>query len=51
MAGDWDFSPEGRLRQSLRMKSIADFESLHNRIVICDFVCPTEETRQILMPT
>ena len=29
------------------MKSIADFESLHNRIVICDFVCPTEETRQI----
>ena len=46
-ADDWDFSPEGRLRQSLRMKSIADFESLHNRIVICDFVCPTEETRQI----
>ena len=27
MAGDWDFSEEGRLRQSLRMKSIADFES------------------------
>ena len=47
MAGDWDFSEEGRLRQSLRMKSIADFESSHNRIVICDFVCPTAETRKI----
>mgnify|MGYP003321945560 FL=1 len=47
MAGDWDFSEEGRQRQSLRMKSIADFESSHKRIVICDFVCPTEETRNI----
>ena len=47
MAGDWDFSEKGRLRQSLRMKSIADFESSHNRIVICDFVCPTKETRKI----
>ena len=47
MAGDWDFSEEGRLRQSLRMKSVADFESAHNRIVICDFVCPTKETRNI----
>ncbi len=47
MAGDWDFSEDGRLRQSLRMKSIADFESSHNRIVICDFVCPTKETRKI----
>ena len=47
MAEDWDFSEEGRLRQSLRMKSIADFESSHNRIVICDFVCPTAETRKI----
>ena len=47
MAADWDFSEEGRLRQSLRMKSIADFESSHNRIVICDFVCPTAETRKI----
>ena len=47
MAGDWDFSEEGRLRQSLRMKSIANFESSHDRIVICDFVCPTQETRKI----
>ena len=46
MVKDWDFSEEGRLRQSLRMKSVADFESAHNRIVICDFVCPTKETRE-----
>ena len=45
MAGDWDFSVEGRLRQSLRMKSIADFEDSHKRIVICDFICPTQKTR------
>ncbi len=47
MAADWDFSEEARTRQSLRMKSIADFESSHGRIVICDFVCPTKETRDI----
>ena len=46
MAGDWDFSDEGRVRQSLRMKSLADFEKSHGRIVICDFVCPTAQTRQ-----
>ena len=50
MAGDWDFSEDGRTRQSLRMKTLADFESSHNRFVICDFVCPTEETRRIFNP-
>lgn len=40
---DWDFSKEGRIRQSLRMfefsmKSISDF-------VICDFVAPLPEMR------
>ena len=47
MAGDWDFSEIGRSRQSLRMRAIADFESSHDRLVICDFVCPTKETRKI----
>ena len=42
MANDWDFSPEGRTRQSLRMKSLADFESANSRIVICDFICPPD---------
>ena len=46
MANDWDFSDEGRLRQSLRMRSFADFEKAHGRVVICDFVCPTKNTRQ-----
>ena len=46
MANDWDFSPEGRIRQSLRMKNLADFEKNQGRIVICDFVCPTKITRE-----
>ncbi len=50
MANDWDFSPEGRTRQSLRMKAIADYESQNNRIVICDFICPTSETREMFDP-
>jgi len=47
MANDWDFTPEGRLRQATRMKNIADFEKANFRSVICDFVCPTQHTRDI----
>tara|TARA_B100001248_G_C27029718_1_gene295883 strand:+ start:118 stop:528 length:411 start_codon:yes stop_codon:yes gene_type:complete len=50
MANDWDFSPEGRIRQSLRMKNLADFEKSQCRIVICDFVCPTNETKENFSP-
>ena len=50
MANDWDFSPEGRIRQSLRMKNLADFEKNQGRIVICDFVCPTHETKENFNP-
>jgi adenylylsulfate kinase len=50
MANDWDFSPAGRIRQSLRMKNLADFEKKHGRIVICDFVCPTRETKENFDP-
>ena len=50
MANDWDFSPEGRIRQSLRMKNLADFEKSQGRIVICDFVCPTNETKENFTP-
>ena len=50
MANDWDFSSEGRKRQSLRMKSLADYESVNKRIVICDFICPTSETRKMFDP-
>jgi adenylylsulfate kinase len=45
-ANDWDFTPAGRRRQSQRMNTIATFEGTHGRTVICDFVCPTEETRR-----
>jgi adenylylsulfate kinase len=46
MANDWDFSVEGRIRQSNRMRTFADFEKSHGRFVVCDFVCPTKETRE-----
>jgi len=46
MANDWDFSDEGRTRQSQRMKTFANFEKSHGRYVICDFVCPTQATRK-----
>jgi len=46
MANDWDFSEEGRQRQAKRMRTFADFEKENNRYVICDFVCPTTETRK-----
>ena len=50
MANDWDFSTEGRLRQSLRMKSFADFEKSHSRFVICDFICPTRKQEIFFNP-
>jgi adenylylsulfate kinase len=40
---DWDFSYEGRIRQSKRMRDLAD-ES-NDRFVICDFVAPLVEMR------
>ena len=46
MANDWDFSDEGRERQSKRMRAFADFEKSYGRFVVCDFICPTEETRK-----
>ena len=45
-ADDWDFSEEGRKRQSLRMWTLAEEAVDRNRTVIADFVCPTDETRK-----
>ena len=44
-AEDWDFSNEGRKRQSLRMWTLAEEAVDKNRNVVADFICPTEETR------
>lgn len=40
---DWDFSHEGRIRQSIRMRELAD--SFFNDFVIADFVAPLVEMR------
>ena len=45
-ADDWDFSEEGRKRQSLRMWSFAEEAIEKNRNVVADFICPTEKTRE-----
>lgn len=44
---DWDFSEEGRYRQALRMRAIADKSVTAGFVTICDFVCPTKELRAV----
>ena len=41
---DWDFSHDGRIRQSLRMRELADTMTDAD-YVICDFVAPLVEMR------
>ncbi len=40
---DWDFSESGRVRQSTRMREMAD--SAETVFVICDFVAPLQQQR------
>lgn len=47
---DWDFTPTGRTRQAERMKTYAEKHVNNNRVVIADFVCPTEQTRKDFNP-
>ena len=49
-SNDWDFSKNGRTRQAKRMKNLADFESENGRNVICDFVAPTQISRDEFKP-
>jgi nicotinamide riboside kinase len=42
---DWDFSYEGRIRQSKRMRELADNMPNKMDFVICDFVAPLVEMR------
>ena len=46
-ANDWDFSEEGRKRQSKRMADFAIKLRSGGNFVVADFVCPTPEARQL----
>jgi len=47
---DWDFTPDGRMRQALRMRYLSDGFVLSGKIAVADFVCPTEQARQEFAP-
>lgn len=47
---DWDFSFTGRVRQARRMGNLANEFEDEGRIVICDFVCPLKELRELFAP-
>lgn len=45
---DWDFSEAGRIRQSVRMRELADNST--SEYVIADFIAPLPEMRDIFFP-
>ena len=47
---DWDFTPEGRIRQAQRMRHLSDGVVMAGKVAVADFVCPTEEARQEFNP-
>ncbi len=46
-ANDWDFSEEGRTRQSKRMADLARKIKDEGNYVVADFICPTPEARSL----
>jgi len=42
---DWDFTPEGRMRQAQRMRYLADGVVRAGKVAIADFVAPTDQAR------
>ena len=46
-ANDWDFSEEGRKRQSKRMADFAIKLKDEGNFVVADFICPTPEARRL----
>ena len=46
-ANDWDFSEEGRKRQSKRMAEFAIKLKEDGDYVVADFICPTPEARSL----
>ena len=49
-ANDWDFSPEGRIRQAKRMAEKAEKFKKEGSHVVADFVCPTPKARELFSP-
>jgi len=47
---DWDFTPEGRIRQAQRMRYLADGIVKAGKIAVADFVCPTDQARKEFDP-
>ena len=48
---DWDFTPEGRLRQARRMRQLADEGlSKDRQFVVIDMVAPLKEMRDLIAP-
>ena len=47
---DWDFTPEGRIRQAQRMRHLADGIVMAGKVAVADFVCPTETARKEFDP-
>src|SRR5210317_514 len=43
---DWDFTPEGRMRQAQRMRYLADGIVKAGKICVADFVAPTPDARK-----
>ena len=43
---DWDFTMTGRIRQAERMAIACDEDERYGFHSICDFVCPTSDTRK-----
>ena len=49
-ANDWDFSPEGRIRQAKRMAEKAEKFKKEGSHVVADFVCPIPKARELFNP-
>lgn len=47
---DWDFTPEGRMRQAMRMKFLADGVVKAGKHVVADFIAPTRKAREEFAP-
>ena len=43
---DWDFTPEGRIRQAQRMRYLSDGVVMAGKVAVTDFVAPTEKARK-----